>query len=93
MGMGPVHAISKLYKHAGIVQSDVDIFELNEAFASQTVACINELGLDVTKVNPNGGAIALGHPTGATGSRQLATLLYELARRNEELGVISMCAR
>ncbi|KAF9890037.1 hypothetical protein FE257_006717 [Aspergillus nanangensis] len=92
MGMGPVHAIRKLYQHLGIAQSDVGIFELNEAFASQTVACFNELGLGIAKVNPNGGAIALGHPTGATGARQLATLLPELARRDEELGVISMCA-
>ncbi|KAJ5889089.1 Thiolase N-terminal domain-containing protein [Penicillium taxi] len=92
MGIGPLHAINSLYKHIGMAQRDVDIFELNEAFASQTLACINELGLDVAKVNPNGGAIALGHPTGATGCRQLATLLSELYRRDEEVGVISMCA-
>lgn len=92
MGMGPVWAIPRLYEHVGIEQKDVGIFELNEAFASQTLACIHELGLDVDKVNPNGGAIALGHPTGATGTRQLATLIAELRRREEEIGVISMCA-
>ncbi|KAH7134428.1 Thiolase, N-terminal domain-containing protein [Dactylonectria macrodidyma] len=92
MGMGPLYAIPMLYKHAGISQADVDVFELNEAFASQTLACISGLGLDMDKVNPNGGAIALGHPTGATGARQLATILAELARRDQEIGVISMCA-
>lgn len=93
MGMGPVYAISALYKYLGLEQGDVDVFELNEAFASQSVACIQSLELDVDKVNPNGGAIALGHPTGATGTRQLATLLAELARQGNEVGVISMCAR
>ncbi|RTE73901.1 hypothetical protein BHE90_011673 [Fusarium euwallaceae] len=92
MGMGPLHAIPQLYKHVGIEQKDVDIFELNEAFASQTLACVHELGLDIDRVNPNGGAIAIGHPTGATGTRQLATLLAELARQDKEVGVISMCA-
>ncbi|QGI81293.1 hypothetical protein CEK25_008022 [Fusarium fujikuroi] len=92
MGMGPVYAIPRLYEHVGIEQKDVDVIELNEAFASQTLACINKLGLDVDRVNPNGGAIALGHPTGATGTRQLATLIAELGRRGEEIGVISMCA-
>jgi acetyl-CoA acyltransferase 1 len=93
MGMGPVYAIPRLYKNVGIEQKDVDIIELNEAFASQTLACIDKLGLDVDKVNPNGGAIAIGHPTGATGTRQLATLIAELGRRGKEIGVISMCAR
>lgn len=91
--MGPLHAIPRLYKHVGIEQKEVDIFELNEAFASQTLACIHELGIDIDRVNPNGGAIAIGHPTGATGTRQLATLLAELARQDKEVGVISMCAR
>lgn len=93
MGMGPVYAIPRLCRQVGFEKQDVDIFELNEAFASQTLACINELGLDIEKVNPNGGAIALGHPTGATGTRQLATLIFELRRQNKELGIISMCAR
>jgi acetyl-CoA acyltransferase 1 len=93
MGIGPLFAIPRLYKYVGLEQKDVDIFELNEAFASQTLACINGLGLDIDKVNPNGGAIAIGHPTGATGARQLATILAELARQDKEIGVISMCAR
>lgn len=93
MGIGPALAIPALYKSTGFGQRDVDIFELNEAFASQTLYCIRELGLDMEKVNPNGGAIALGHPTGATGARQAATLLAELERRDKEIGVISMCAR
>uniref|UniRef100_A0A8H7N4D5 Thiolase C-terminal domain-containing protein n=1 Tax=Bionectria ochroleuca TaxID=29856 RepID=A0A8H7N4D5_BIOOC len=92
MGMGPLYAISRLYSYLGLEKKDVDIFELNEAFASQTVACINMLELDIDKVNPNGGAIALGHPTGATGTRQLATLLAELTRQGKEIGIISMCA-
>lgn len=93
MGISPVDAISALYKFCGIEQKDVDIFELNEAFASQTLYCIRELGLDVSKVNPNGGAIALGHPVGATGARQVATLFAELKRLDKELGIVSMCAR
>ncbi|KAF4447935.1 acetyl-CoA acyltransferase [Fusarium austroafricanum] len=92
MGIGPVYAIPRLYHNLGIEQKDVDIFELNEAFASQTLACINKLGLEIDRVNPNGGAIALGHPTGATGTRQLSTLLSELKRQEKEIGVISMCA-
>ncbi|CBF74893.1 hypothetical protein AN4009.2 [Aspergillus nidulans FGSC A4] len=92
MGIGPIDAIKRLYKHSGVSQSDVDIFELNEAFASQSIHCIRELGIDMAKVNPNGGAIALGHPIGATGARQTATLLAELARSDKEVGVVSMCA-
>lgn len=93
MGIGPVHAIPALYKATGIEQKDVDIFELNEAFASQTLYCIRTLGLDIDKVNPKGGAIAIGHPTGATGARQTATLFAELERTDKEVGVVSMCAR
>ena len=70
---------------------DIDIFELNEAFASQLIYCIEKLGLDYDKVNPYGGAIALGHPLGATGARVTATLLNGLKDQNKELGVISMC--
>ncbi|KAL6234025.1 hypothetical protein BDW75DRAFT_251692 [Aspergillus navahoensis] len=92
MGVGPIDAIRKLYKHSGIAKSDVDVFELNEAFASQSIHCIRELGIDMAKVNPNGGAIALGHPIGATGARQAATLLAELERSDREVGVVSMCA-
>ncbi|KAL2835304.1 Thiolase, N-terminal domain-containing protein [Aspergillus pseudoustus] len=92
MGIGPIPAIRNLYKHSGISQNDVDIFELNEAFASQSIHCIRELGIDIDKVNPNGGAIALGHPIGATGARQTATLLAELKRQDKEVGIVSMCA-
>ncbi|KAL3478800.1 Thiolase, N-terminal domain-containing protein [Aspergillus californicus] len=92
MGIGPIDAIRNLYKHSGVSQRDIDIFELNEAFASQSFHCIRELGIDMAKVNPNGGAIALGHPIGATGARQTATLLAELKRQDKEVGIVSMCA-
>ncbi|KAK0105609.1 hypothetical protein ONS95_004140 [Cadophora gregata] len=92
MGISPVFAIPELFKYTGIDKKDVDICELNEAFASQSLYCIQKLGLDMEKVNPNGGAIAIGHPTGATGARQAATLFSELLRRDKEVGVISMCA-
>ncbi len=93
MGLGPIYAIPALYKFTGIAQEDVDIFEINEAFASQTLACLRVLGLSVEKVNPRGGAIALGHPTGATGARQTATLFAQLEQEDKELGIVSMCAR
>lgn len=93
MGISPVFAIPQLYKYTGVEQKDIDIFEINEAFASQTLYILRTLGLDPAKVNPKGGAIALGHPVGATGARQTATLLAELARQDKELGVVSMCAR
>jgi acetyl-CoA acyltransferase 1 len=92
MGIGPIYAIPALLKWTGLDLEDIDIIELNEAFASQTIACIRELGLDEEKVNPNGGAIALGHPTGATGARQTATLFAELRRQDKEMGIVSMCA-
>ncbi|KAL2826781.1 Thiolase, N-terminal domain-containing protein [Aspergillus cavernicola] len=92
MGVGPIDAICNLCKHSGVSQRDVDVFELNEAFASQSIYCIRELGIDMAKVNPNGGAIALGHPIGATGARQTATLLAELKRQDKEVGIVSMCA-
>lgn len=93
MGIGPIFAVQNLCKYLGIDKKDVDIFEMNEAFASQSIYCIQELGLDMAKVNPNGGAIALGHPIAATGARQVATLLAELQRQDKELGIVSMCAR
>jgi acetyl-CoA acyltransferase 1 len=93
MGIGHVYAIQALFKHLGIEKNDVDIFEMNEAFASHCIYCIRELGLDMDKVNPNGGDIALGHPTGATGARQTATLLAELQRQDKELGIVSMGSR
>ncbi|KAJ4249151.1 hypothetical protein NW762_012486 [Fusarium torreyae] len=93
MGIGPVLAIPALLRYARAELNDIDTIELNEAFASQMVYCLRELEMDVDRVNPNGGAIALGHPTGATGVRQAATLLAELKRTDKEMGIISMCAR
>lgn len=91
MGIGPVVAIPAVLAQVGLSQEDISVFELNEAFASQALYCIRKLGLPKDKVNPNGGAIALGHPLGATGARQIGTLLYELARRRARYGVVSMC--
>ncbi|KAG9234787.1 3-ketoacyl-CoA thiolase-like protein [Amylocarpus encephaloides] len=91
MGIGPWAAIPKVFEQVGISKDDVDIFEINEAFASQCVWCANELGIDQNKINPKGGAIAFGHPLGCTGARQVSTLLYELRRRGERVGVTSMC--
>ncbi len=91
MGIGPAVAIPKLLDSLKLQTSDVGIWEINEAFASQAAYCIRKLGLDMDKVNPKGGAIALGHPLGATGARQLATLLPEMERRGEEVGVVGMC--
>lgn len=91
MGIGPWAAIPKVFEKTGITKEDVDIFEINEAFASQCVWCINELGLDIKKVNPKGGAIAFGHPLGSTGARQVSTLLNELRRTGGRIGVTSMC--
>jgi acetyl-CoA acyltransferase 1 len=91
MGIGPAEAIPAVLKQTGLTTKDIDIFELNEAFASQAVYCVKKLGLDMNKVNPNGGAIALGHPLGCTGARQIATLLSELHRTGKKLGVVSMC--
>jgi acetyl-CoA acyltransferase 1 len=91
MGIGPWASIPVALKKAGIAKDDVDIWEINEAFASQCVWCMNELGIDEKKVNPKGGAIAFGHPLGCTGARQVSTLLYELKRTNQKIGVSSMC--
>lgn len=91
MGIGPWAAIPKVFEKTGINKDDVDIFEINEAFASQCVWCANELGLDQKKINPKGGAIAFGHPLGCTGARQVSTLLYELRRTKQKVGVTSMC--
>ena len=91
MGIGPALAIPKLLDYTGINKEDVGVWEINEAFASQAVYCVRELGIDPSKVNPKGGAIALGHPLGATGARQLATLMPELKRQGQEVGVVSMC--
>jgi len=91
MGVGPAFAIPEALKKAGITVNDVDVFEINEAFASQALYSVNKLGIPLEKVNPNGGAIALGHPLGCTGARQIATLLNELKRRRARYGVVSMC--
>lgn len=91
MGVGPAAAIPVVLEKTGLNKQEVDIYEINEAFASQCVYCIEELGLDVEKVNPKGGAIAFGHPLGCTGARQVSTLLYELKRRKQQIGVTSMC--
>ncbi|KAH8884630.1 thiolase [Thozetella sp. PMI_491] len=91
MGIGPWKAIPKLFEITGLTKEDVDIFEINEAFASQCLWCANELGIPQEKINPKGGAIAFGHPLGCTGARQVSTLLYELKRTNKKIGVTSMC--
>ena len=91
MGIGPWKAIPVALEKAGISTEEVDVYEINEAFASQCVWCIRELGLPEEKVNPNGGAIAFGHPLGCTGARQISTLLNELGRRGKKVGVTSMC--
>jgi acetyl-CoA acyltransferase 1 len=91
MGVGPAAAIPVVLEKTGLNKDDVDIYEINEAFASQCLFCINELGLDQAKVNPKGGAIAFGHPLGVTGARQVSTLLTELKRTGKKVGVSSMC--
>ncbi|OMH83696.1 3-ketoacyl-CoA thiolase A, peroxisomal, partial [Zancudomyces culisetae] len=91
MGVGPAYAIPEAVKKAGITINDLDVVELNEAFASQALYCIEKLGLDPNRVNPKGGAIAFGHPLGCTGARLVSTLLTELKRQNKRVGAISMC--
>src|ERR687883_737235 len=91
MGIGPVFAIPKALKMAGLTLDQIDLIELNEAFAAQSLAVIKELGLDQNKVNVNGGAIALGHPLGCTGAKLTATILHEMRRRNARYGLVTMC--
>ncbi|PRP84476.1 3-ketoacyl-CoA thiolase A [Planoprotostelium fungivorum] len=91
MGIGPAFAIPEALKKAGLSTKDIDVYEINEAFASQALYSIETLGLDLAKVNPNGGAIALGHPLGCTGARQTTTLFHELKRTKGRYGVVSMC--
>jgi 3-oxoadipyl-CoA thiolase len=91
MGIGPIHATRKALKRAGLSVEDIDLIELNEAFAAQSLACIEELGLDRAKVNVNGGAIALGHPLGCSGARILTTLIHEMERREVRYGLATMC--
>ncbi len=91
MGIGPVPSTEKALQRAGLKVSDLDLVELNEAFASQSIACIHDLGLDLEKVNVNGGAIALGHPLGCSGVRISTTLLHEMKRRKSKYGLATMC--
>jgi acetyl-CoA acyltransferase 1 len=91
MGIGPAVAIPELLAKTGKKVSDIDIWEINEAFASQATYCVEHLGIDYARLNPKGGAIALGHPLGCTGARQIATLIPELQRTKGKLGVASMC--
>lgn len=91
MGIGPVPATKKALKRAGLKIEDIDLIELNEAFASQSIACARDLNVDMDKVNVNGGAIALGHPLGASGTRIATTLLYEMERRKAKYGLATMC--
>ncbi|MGP4061380.1 acetyl-CoA C-acetyltransferase [Halobacillus sp. H74] len=91
MGVGPIEAVPKALRLAGLSLSDIGLFELNEAFASQSLRVIRELGLNPEKVNVNGGAIALGHPLGCTGTKLTLSLIHEMKRRNEQFGVVTMC--
>jgi 3-oxoadipyl-CoA thiolase len=91
MGVGPVPATRKALSRAGLSVGDIDLFELNEAFAAQVLACVNELGIDKSKLNVNGGAIALGHPLGASGARIITTLIHEMRRRRARYGLATMC--
>lgn len=91
MGIGPVPAVRKLLEKNKLTVNDIDVFELNEAFGAQAVYCMRELGIDPKKVNPNGGAIALGHPLGVSGTRMAGTLLRELQRRGAKRGIVTMC--
>ena len=89
MGVGPAYAIPRVLKDCNLGIGDINVFEINEAFAGQALYCINKLGIPLNKVNPRGGAIALGHPLGCTGARQVSTLLREL--KPGQVGIVSMC--
>jgi acetyl-CoA acyltransferase len=91
MGIGPVFAVPKLLQRAGLAMQDIDLWELNEAFASQVIYCRDRLGIDPEKMNVNGGSISIGHPFGMTGSRMVGTLANEMARRKSRYGVVTMC--
>jgi acetyl-CoA acyltransferase len=90
-GIGPVPAIRKALKAAGLTPEDIDLIELNEAFAAQVLACLAELPLDPDRLNVNGGAIALGHPLGCTGAKLTVSILHEMRRRNARYGLVTMC--
>ena len=87
MGIGPAVAVPRALMKAGLSIADIDVFEINEAFASQALYCVKSLGIDIQKLNPKGGAIALGHPLGMTGARMLVTLMTELERTQKKTGV------
>jgi acetyl-CoA C-acetyltransferase len=89
--MAPVGAVQKIWQKTGWKKDDVDLYELNEAFSVQTLAVCRELGLDMNRVNVNGGAVALGHPIGASGARVLVTLIYEMMRRDAHRGIAALC--
>ena len=91
MGLGPIEAIRQATKKANWDLDEIDLFEINEAFAAQAIAVISELAIDVDKVNVNGGAIALGHPIGASGARILVTLIHEMQRQNKKKGCAALC--
>mgnify|MGYP002716906725 CR=1 FL=1 len=91
MGLGPIPAVKALMERTGLTAGDFDVIESNEAFAAQALAVNQQLGLDPARVNPNGGAIALGHPLGATGAIRTATLLHGLRRRQQKYGMVTMC--
>jgi acetyl-CoA acyltransferase len=91
MGIGPIEAIPKVCKQAGLKIEDIDLFELNEAFASQSLAVIRTLGLNAEKINVNGGAIALGHPLGCSGAKLSVQLIHEMRRRKSKYGMVTMC--
>jgi acetyl-CoA acyltransferase len=91
MGIGPIYAVPKLLKRTGLKMDDIDVWELNEAFASQVVYCRDKLGIPMDKLNPNGGSISIGHPFGMTGSRMVGTIANEMLRRKARYGVVTMC--
>ena len=91
MGVGPIFAVPKLLKRAGMRADDIDLWELNEAFAVQVIFCRDRLGIDPEKLNVNGGSISIGHPYGMTGSRMVGTIANEMARRKARYGVVTMC--
>jgi acetyl-CoA C-acetyltransferase/3-oxo-5,6-didehydrosuberyl-CoA/3-oxoadipyl-CoA thiolase len=91
MGIGPSPATQKALKRAGLTMDQIDLVELNEAFASQVIACARELGVDLSKLNVNGGAIALGHPLGCSGARIMTTLIHEMKKRRSRYGLATMC--
>jgi acetyl-CoA acetyltransferase len=91
MGIGPIYAVPKLLNRAGLKIDDINIWELNEAFAVQVVYCFHQLGINPEKLNVNGGSIAIGHPFGMTGSRMVGTMANEMERRKHRYGVVTMC--